>query len=72
MVPILAHSNLSWQLVVEVDALDVGVGAALSQKSEADPKRHPCAFYSRRISPAERNYNNGNKDLLAMFQVLLE
>lgn len=69
---ILAHPNPSWELVVQVDALDVGVGATLSQRSEEDQKLHPYAFYSHRISPAKRNYNNGNKDLLAMFQELQE
>ncbi len=54
------------QFIVEVDASDVGVGAVLSQRSLCDGKVHPCAFFSRRLSPAERNYDIGNKELLAI------
>ena len=44
--PILMSPDPSCQLVVEVDALDVGVGAVLSQRSALDLKLHPCAFFS--------------------------
>uniref|UniRef100_A0AAQ4RF45 Gypsy retrotransposon integrase-like protein 1 n=1 Tax=Gasterosteus aculeatus aculeatus TaxID=481459 RepID=A0AAQ4RF45_GASAC len=63
--PILSHPDTSRQFVVEVDASDVGVGAILSQRSSSDHKLHPCAFFSRRLSPAERNYDVGNRELLA-------
>ena len=43
----------------------MGVGAILSQRSAGDSKVHPCAFYSDRLSPAEQNYDIGNKELLA-------
>ena len=42
------------------------VGAVLSQRSAEDAKVHPCAFYSHRLSPAVRNYNIGNRELLAV------
>ena len=32
---------------------------------------HPCAYLSRKLSPAERNYDVGNKELLAV-KVALE
>ena len=38
----------------------------LSQRSPNDEKIHPCAFFSRRLSPAERNYDIGNRELLAV------
>lgn len=36
--PILRHLNSAAQLIVEVDALDSGVGAVLSQRSTTDNK----------------------------------
>ena len=64
--PILIHPEPSCPFVVEVDASDVGVGAILSQQSGQDQKLHPCAFLSHRLNPAERNYDVGNRELLAV------
>ncbi|KAF7640601.1 hypothetical protein LDENG_00031180, partial [Lucifuga dentata] len=47
--PILQLPEPDRQLVVEVDASDVDVGAVLSQRSVEDNKLHPCAFFSRRL-----------------------
>ena len=62
----------SRQFIVEVDALDVGIGAILSQRSEEDQHIHPVAFLSRRFSPAEANYDVGNRELLAIQAPLAE
>ncbi|KAF7640827.1 hypothetical protein LDENG_00011580, partial [Lucifuga dentata] len=70
--PILQMPEPDRQLVVEVDASDVGVGAVLSQRSAADQKLHPCAFFSRRLTPAEKNYDIGNRELLAVKLALEE
>lgn len=64
--PILIQPDATRQFIVEVDASDTGVGAILSQRSINDNKVHPCAFLSRRLSPAERNYDVGNRELLAV------
>ena len=70
--PILIQPDPSLQFVVEVDASDTGVGAVLSQRSASDHKLHPCAFFSRRLSPPERNYDVGNRELLAVKLALEE
>lgn len=70
--PILVHPDETRQFVVEVDASDTGVGAVLFQRSASDSKLHPCAFFSRRLSPAERNYDVGNRELLAVKLALEE
>ena len=44
----------------------------MSQRSERDGKMHPCAFLSRRLSRAERNYDVGNRELLAVKLTLEE
>ena len=62
----------SCQFIVEVDASDVGIGAILSQRSEEDQQIHPVAFLSRRFSPAEANYDVGNRELLAVHAALTE
>uniref|UniRef100_A0A8C9ZTG8 Gypsy retrotransposon integrase-like protein 1 n=1 Tax=Sander lucioperca TaxID=283035 RepID=A0A8C9ZTG8_SANLU len=69
--PVLTMSDPCRQFVVEVDASNVGLGAILSQRLSTDGKLHPCAFLSRKLSPAERNYDVGNRELLAV-KVALE
>ncbi len=70
--PILRAPDPTCQFVVEVDASEVGVGAVLSQRATSDDKVHPCAFFSHRLSPAERNYDIGNRELLAVKLALEE
>ncbi|KAI3364400.1 hypothetical protein L3Q82_010825 [Scortum barcoo] len=70
--PILIMPDPERQFILEVDASDVGVGAVLSQRSLEDQKLHPCAFFSRRLSPAEKNYDIGNQELLAVKLALEE
>lgn len=62
--PILIQPNLTQPFVVKADASNSGVGAVLSQQREG--KLHPCAFFSRSLSPAERNYYVGDRELLAI------
>ncbi len=50
----------------------MGVGAILSQRSSSDDKMHLCAYFSHRLSPAERNYDIGNRELLAVKLALEE
>ncbi len=64
--PVLCLPDPERQFIVDVDASEVGVGAVLSQRSPRDEKVHPCAFFSHRLSPAERNYDIGNRELLAV------
>ncbi|KAL2096038.1 hypothetical protein ACEWY4_008186 [Coilia grayii] len=70
--PILQVPDPERQFVVEVDASDIGMGAVLSQRRPEDEKLHPCAYFSRRLSPAERNYDIGDRELLAIKLALEE
>ena len=70
--PVLIFPDPGRQFIVEVDALDVGIGAVLSQRSEEDQLIHPVAFLSRRFTPAEWNYDVGNWELLAVHAALEE
>lgn len=64
--PILKHPDPSLPFVVEVDASDCGIGAVLSQRHGQPGKLFPCAFFSRKLTAAEKNYDVGNKELLSM------
>ncbi len=64
--PILKHPEPCLPFVVEVDASNCGIGAVLSQRHGQPGKLHPCAFFSRKLTAAERNYDVGNKELLSM------
>uniref|UniRef100_A0A3Q1K565 Gypsy retrotransposon integrase-like protein 1 n=2 Tax=Anabas testudineus TaxID=64144 RepID=A0A3Q1K565_ANATE len=64
--PILTLPDTQRQFIIEVDASGTGVGAVLSQRSGKDNKVHPCAFFSRRLTDAEKNYDIGNRELLAL------
>jgi len=44
----------------------------LSQQSREDGKWHPVAFYSKSLSPVERNYEIHDKEMLAIVQALEE
>ena len=70
--PVLIFPDPGRQFIVEVDASDTGIGAVLSQRVKEDPQVHPVAFLSRRFTPAERNYNVGNRELLAVHAALVE
>uniref|UniRef100_A0A4W5Q2M8 Reverse transcriptase RNase H-like domain-containing protein n=1 Tax=Hucho hucho TaxID=62062 RepID=A0A4W5Q2M8_9TELE len=68
--PVLAHPDPSLAFIVEVDASEAGIGAVLSQRSGTPPKLRPCAFFSKKLSPAERNYDVGDRELLAVVRAL--
>uniref|UniRef100_A0A8C1UTM1 Gypsy retrotransposon integrase-like protein 1 n=1 Tax=Cyprinus carpio TaxID=7962 RepID=A0A8C1UTM1_CYPCA len=64
--PILKHPDPNLPFIVEVDVSDSGIGAVLSQRHGQPGKLYPCAFFFRKITAAEQNYDVGNKELLSM------
>ncbi|KAK3575266.1 hypothetical protein QTP86_023382 [Hemibagrus guttatus] len=64
--PILQHPDPDLPFVVEVDASSSGLGVVLSQRHGEPGKLHPCAFYSRKLTSTEVNYDVGNRELLAI------
>jgi hypothetical protein len=63
--PVLVHVDPSRPFIIETDASDYALGAILSQYQD-DHLLHPVAFYSRKFSPAEINYDVYDKELLAI------
>lgn len=63
--PVLCHFDPDRQCIVEVDASDFALGLIISQRGD-DGALHPLAFYSRKLLPAEQNYQIHDKELLAV------
>jgi hypothetical protein len=53
-----------------VDKSEAVVGAVLSQHTGTPPKLRPCVFFSRKLGPAEQNYDMGDRELLAVVKAL--
>ena len=67
--PVLLHPILTQPFELKVDASGFAIGAVLMQKGDNN-KRHPVGFYSTTLTPAERNYNIYNLELLAIVKLL--
>ena len=63
--PILAIFDPEQPIVVKTDASDYAIGAYIMQIGK-DGKLHPVTFYSKKMSPAEMNYDIHDKELLAV------
>ncbi|MBW0514804.1 hypothetical protein O181_054519 [Austropuccinia psidii MF-1] len=59
--PILSHFNPSLPTIVETDSSNYALGAVLSQVN--DSGKHPVAFDSCKLLPAELNYGLHHKEL---------
>jgi len=62
--PVLAMPDHSRPFQIKTDASKYAAGAVLSQL-DSNGDQHPVAFYSRTFSPAERNYDIHDRELLA-------
>jgi len=63
--PILRHFDYEREIIVETDASDYVLAGILSQHDD-DGILHPVAFYSKKYSPAECNYEIYDKELLVI------
>ena len=70
--PILKHPDPALAFVLEVDASENAVGAILSQRQGPKSLLHPVAFFSKKLNPSERNYDVGDRELLAIKAALEE
>ena len=68
--PVLAVPNDDDPFKIECDASKFAIGAELSQKQ--DGKWRTIAFLSRSLSPAERNYEIYDREMLAIMHALDE
>ncbi|XP_065426955.1 uncharacterized protein LOC135976185 [Chrysemys picta bellii] len=63
--PVLASPDFEKPFELCTDASDTGLGAVLMQTGE-DSKKHPIAFLSKKLSPAEQNYSVIEKECYAI------
>lgn len=64
--PVLHHYQPDRPIVVETDCSDYALGGILSQVDERTNDIVPVAFYSRKLQPAEVNYDIYDKELLGI------
>ena len=57
---------------IEADSSDFTSGAVLSQRLPGEEKWHLVAFYSKSLSPVERNYEIHDKEMLTIIRALEE
>jgi hypothetical protein len=71
--PVLAIPTQDGDYVVRTDASQNAVGAVLMQKQLVDGKEveRTIAFYSRQLTPAQRNYGAYDRELLAIEEAVL-
>jgi hypothetical protein len=62
--PIMRHYEPDLPAVLETDSSDFALGAVLSQCH--DNRLHPVAFLSKKLAPAELNYEIYDKEMLAI------
>src|SRR5260221_363874 len=62
--PILRNPDPDKHYIVDTDASAFAVGATVSQ--DFPNERHPIAFFSKSLLPAERNYDIYDRELLAI------
>jgi hypothetical protein len=69
--PVLACFDPDWDVIVETDASDYVSAGVLSQYNDNNVL-HPMAYFSKKHSPAECNYEIYDKELMAIVQAFKE
>ena len=70
--PVLVSSQDSKPFRIKANSSDFVSRAVLSQRLPGEEKWHPVAFYSKFLSPVERNYKIHDKEMLAIIRALEE
>lgn len=66
--PILANPDFQKPFIVQSDASDIGLGAVLVQGENED--EHVVAYWSRKLTAAERKYQTTERECLAVIQAI--
>jgi len=68
--PVLVSPQDSESFHIEADSSDFASKAIFSQQLPREEKWHPVAFYSKSLSPVERNYEIHDKEMLSIIHTL--
>ena len=69
--PILKYFDPTKPITLETDASDFALGVVLSQPDNENIL-HPVAYFSRKLQPAEMNYEIYDKEMLAIVEAFKE
>jgi RNase H-like domain found in reverse transcriptase/Reverse transcriptase (RNA-dependent DNA polymerase)/Retroviral aspartyl protease len=67
--PVLMMPDYSKPSQIQVDSLLFATGGILTQMN-INGDRHPCAYLSKSLTKEQRNYDTGDRELLAIVQAL--
>ena len=67
--PVLMLPDDTRPFIVNTDASSVGVGAVL-QQIDTNGKLRPCAYFSKKLQPAETRYSTHEQEMLAIMLAL--
>ena len=65
--PVLMHFDRTKEIFLETDSSDYVIAGVISQRGP-DGLLHPVAFFSRKMNPAQCNYEIYDKELLAIVE----
>ena len=68
--PVLRYFDVLAKTDLYVDASKYAIGAVL-QQTDSEGNSHPIGYYSRRLNPAECNYDTYKKELLGLRDAVL-
>ena len=70
--PVLVSPQDLEPFCIEANSSDFASGAILSQQLPREEKWYLVAFYSKSLSPVERNYEIHDKEMLTIIRALEE
>jgi RNase H-like domain found in reverse transcriptase len=69
--PVLMMPDHSKPFQIQVDSSLFATGGILTQ-TDTNGDRHPCAYLSKSLTKEQRNYDTGDRELLAIVRALKE
>lgn len=65
---LLVHPDPKAELTIQTDASETAIGAVLQQQKGKEWQ--PLAFFSRKLSPAQKKYSTYDRELMAIYEAI--